>query len=47
MFTVLRKTAWADASMQSGKWEKAKFMGSELSEKTVGIVGFTLVDKII
>ena len=40
MMTVLRKTAWAHQSMQSGKWDKAAYMGNELTNKTVGIVGF-------
>ena len=29
----------ADASTRAGKWEKKKFTGRELAEKTVGIVG--------
>jgi D-3-phosphoglycerate dehydrogenase / 2-oxoglutarate reductase len=29
----------ADASMKAGKWEKKKFTGSELRDKTLGLVG--------
>ena len=29
----------ADASMKSGKWDKKKFTGSELREKTLGLIG--------
>lgn len=39
MFTVLRKTAWANESMKCGKWEKSKFSGNELSNKKIGILG--------
>ena len=30
----------ADAAMKQGKWEKKKFLGEELQEKTLGLVGF-------
>jgi D-3-phosphoglycerate dehydrogenase len=39
IFTLLRQTAWAHQTMKEGKWEKSKFLGTELFEKTVGIVG--------
>lgn len=29
----------ADASMKSGKWDKKKFTGSELRDKTLGLIG--------
>lgn len=47
MLTVLRKTAWADASMKEGKWDKAAFTGNELWNKTVGIVGFGRIGQIL
>jgi D-3-phosphoglycerate dehydrogenase len=37
----------ADASTRAGLWEKAKFMGFELSEKTVGILGFGNIGQIL
>ena len=39
LLALLRRVPEASASMAAGKWEKAKFLGSELSGKTVGIVG--------
>jgi D-3-phosphoglycerate dehydrogenase len=34
-----RKIPQATKSMKDGKWEKSKFMGSELYNKTLGLVG--------
>lgn len=39
LFALLRQVPAASASMEEGKWEKSKFVGSELAGKTVGIVG--------
>jgi D-3-phosphoglycerate dehydrogenase len=39
LFAVARMIPQATASMQAGKWEKKKFMGVELFNKTLGIVG--------
>jgi D-3-phosphoglycerate dehydrogenase len=39
MFAAARKIPQANASMASGKWEKKKFMGIELFNKTLGIIG--------
>jgi D-3-phosphoglycerate dehydrogenase len=39
MFAVARKTPQANASMTGGKWEKKRFMGIELFNKTLGIIG--------
>jgi D-3-phosphoglycerate dehydrogenase len=39
MFAVARKTPQANASLAAGKWEKKKFMGIELFNKTLGIIG--------
>ena len=40
MFAVARQIPQASASTHQGKWEKSKFMGTELKGKTLGIVGF-------
>jgi D-3-phosphoglycerate dehydrogenase len=47
MLSVLRKTAWAHASMASGRWDKATLEVSELSEKTVGLVGFGKIAQLV
>jgi D-3-phosphoglycerate dehydrogenase len=39
MLSWCRKIPAADASMKQGRWEKTKFMGTELRGKTLGIVG--------
>ena len=40
MFSLYRHIHNANTSTHEGKWEKAKFMGTELKGKTLGIVGF-------
>jgi hypothetical protein len=39
MFAVARQLPAADASTQAGKWEKSKFMGVEITGKTLGVIG--------
>ena len=39
MFALARQIPQASASTHAGKWEKKKFMGVELTGKTLGIVG--------
>lgn len=39
MLSLARSIPQASASTRSGKWEKKKFMGSELRGKTLGVVG--------
>ncbi|WP_338549507.1 phosphoglycerate dehydrogenase [Roseovarius phycicola] len=39
MFAVARQIPEASASTHSGKWEKSKFMGVELTGKTLGVIG--------
>ncbi len=37
---VLRKIAYADRNMREGKWVKKNCLGTELSGKTLGVIGF-------
>ncbi|MDU8929460.1 phosphoglycerate dehydrogenase [Alisedimentitalea sp. MJ-SS2] len=39
MFAVARQIPEASASTHAGKWEKSKFMGTELTNKTLGVIG--------
>ncbi|WP_371169393.1 phosphoglycerate dehydrogenase [Aliiroseovarius sp. 2305UL8-7] len=39
MFAVARQVPEASASTHAGKWEKSKFMGVELTNKTLGVIG--------
>lgn len=39
IFAMTRRIPQATASMKAGKWEKERFMGVELYNKTLGIIG--------
>jgi D-3-phosphoglycerate dehydrogenase len=39
MFAVARQIPAANASTHAGKWEKSRFMGVELTGKTLGVIG--------
>ncbi|GAA3859582.1 phosphoglycerate dehydrogenase [Celeribacter arenosi] len=39
MFAVARQLPEASVSTHAGKWEKSKFMGVELTAKTLGVIG--------
>jgi len=39
MLSLARSIPQATASMKSGKWEKGRFMGTEVFNKTLGIIG--------
>jgi D-3-phosphoglycerate dehydrogenase len=47
MLSLTRKIPQADASMRAGKWDRKKFMGTELKGKTLGIVGFGRVGRAL
>lgn len=40
MFSLARRVAAADSSMKNEKWEKKKLSGTELWQKTLGVIGF-------
>jgi D-3-phosphoglycerate dehydrogenase len=39
LFALARQVPTADASMKQGKWDRNKFLGCELFNKTLGLVG--------
>ncbi|ADZ69361.1 phosphoglycerate dehydrogenase [Polymorphum gilvum] len=47
MFSVARQIPAADASTQAGKWEKSKFMGVEITAKTLGLIGCGNIGSIV
>jgi len=47
MFALARQLPEADASTQSGKWEKNRFMGVELTAKTLGLIGCGNIGSIV
>jgi D-3-phosphoglycerate dehydrogenase / 2-oxoglutarate reductase len=47
MFALAREIPAADASTQAGKWEKNRFMGVEITAKTLGIIGCGNIGAIV
>ncbi|HEY0043457.1 MAG TPA: phosphoglycerate dehydrogenase [Allosphingosinicella sp.] len=47
MFALARELPQADASTQAGKWEKNRFMGVELTSKTLGLIGAGNIGSIV
>src|SRR5436309_933930 len=47
MFALARQIPSADVSTQAGKWEKNRFMGVELTGKTLGIIGCGNIGAIV
>ena len=47
MFSLARQIPQADRSTHAGRWEKSRFMGVELTGKTLGIVGCGNIGSIV
>ena len=47
MFAVARQIPAANASTHAGKWEKSKFMGTEITGKTLGLIGAGNIGTIV
>jgi D-3-phosphoglycerate dehydrogenase len=47
MFALARQLPEADASTQAGRWEKNRFMGVELTAKTLGLIGAGNIGSIV
>src|ERR1700716_2318703 len=47
MLALARQIPQADASTQAGKWEKNRFMGGEITGKTLGVIGCGNIGSIV
>ncbi len=47
MFALAREIPAADASTQAGRWEKNRFMGVEITGKTLGVIGCGNIGAIV
>lgn len=47
LFAVCRQIPAADISTQAGKWEKSRFLGTELASKTLGVIGCGNIGAIV
>ena len=47
IMAVARQIPMADASTQAGKWEKSRFVGVEVTGKTLGIIGCGNIGSIV
>mgnify|MGYP000185607113 CR=1 FL=1 len=47
MFALARQLPEADASTQAGRWEKNRFMGVEVTGKTLGLIGAGNIGSIV
>lgn len=45
LFALARKTTMADRSMKEGKWEKSLLKGTQLTGKSIGVVGLGRIGK--
>ena len=47
LFSLSRALPAADRSVREGRWERSKFMGSEVTGKTLGILGFGTIGRLV
>jgi D-3-phosphoglycerate dehydrogenase len=47
MLSMARRIPQATASVKAGKWEKKKFMGTEVFNKTLGVIGMGRIGRIV
>ncbi len=47
MLATSRHTAQADASMRAGEWNRSQYTGVELHGKTLGIIGFGRIGRLV
>ncbi len=47
MFSLSRNLPEANASVRAGKWERSRLTGAEISHKTIAILGFGTIGRIV
>ena len=47
LLSLSRHLPFADRSVRAGKWERSKLMGSEVAHKTLAILGFGTIGRIV
>ncbi|MCY4282164.1 MAG: phosphoglycerate dehydrogenase [Gammaproteobacteria bacterium] len=47
LFSLSRNLPQANSSMKAGHWERTRFMGVELAGKTLGIIGYGHIGRIV
>lgn len=47
IMTLLRKLPWAFESLKKGIWDRKKYSGRELAGKTIGLIGFGRLGKMV
>lgn len=47
MLSIMRQIPWATEEVTRGNWERDRFKGTELYGKTIGLIGFGRVGKLV
>ena len=47
LLSLSRHIPQANASLKMGKWEKKKFMGVEIFNQTLGVIGFGNIGQVV
>lgn len=47
LMSLSRHLPAADQSVRAGKWERSKYTGSEVAQKTLGVVGFGTIGRLV
>jgi len=47
IFSLCRQIPKADQSVREGKWDRTRFSGTEITGKTLGVIGFGAIGRIV
>ena len=47
LLSISRKLPQADRSLREGRWDRKSFVGTELAGKTLGIIGFGTIGRLV